>query len=319
MSSNSFEDSIVARPKYKLVNIMSLFINNVRFVIKDSGIIFYKFMSNFVRSLFLLFQMENFHFEDGCDEMKHNPWSVQSVEDFRFYNCPECDHKESIKSEFLKHAMNNHPRSGGFINSLEVLDQKEPKIEELTIKEEQPADEVMSSPSESKATRARNHQESHSSESKEVSQSLSKRPTLTQAEEVADKPVDQFIAMVAKTKKSPFVRAFETMAKKKQKPSGANQPQNSKTGSDKDDPMQLSDSRRIVNSSPKKHANWQKMVAAKVALANDKQQLPEESQPTIQTRSAKRAKIDNDQSERKSDDAVEDYSIDDDHTGDYNF
>ena len=57
----------------------------------------------------------------------------------------------------------------------------------------------------------------------------------------------------------------------------------------------------------------------KVALVNDKQPLPDESQPTIQTRSAKRAKIDNEQSERKSDDAVEDYSIDDDHTGDYNF
>ena len=139
--------------------------------------------------------MENFHFEDGCDELKHNPWSVTSVEDFRFYNCPECDHKESIKSEFLKHAMNNHPRSGDFINSLEVLDLKEPKIEELTIKEEQqPTDIVVNSvSSDNEATEAMEHQESQSCESEEVSESSSKEAVLPQAEEVADKPVDQFI------------------------------------------------------------------------------------------------------------------------------
>ena len=61
--------------------------------------------------------MENFQFED---EVKHNPWSVESVEDFRFYNCPECDHKESIKSSFLRHALKCHPRSEELFESMEV-------------------------------------------------------------------------------------------------------------------------------------------------------------------------------------------------------
>ena len=61
--------------------------------------------------------MENFQFED---EIKHNPWSVESVEDFRFYNCPECDHKESLKSAFLRHALKCHPRSEELFESMEV-------------------------------------------------------------------------------------------------------------------------------------------------------------------------------------------------------
>ena len=64
--------------------------------------------------------MDDFEFEDGCDEVKHNPWSVESIEDFRFYNCPECDHKEPIKRDFLKHAIRCHPKSGELFDSLEV-------------------------------------------------------------------------------------------------------------------------------------------------------------------------------------------------------
>ena len=64
--------------------------------------------------------MDDFEFEDGCDEVKHNPWSVESIEDFRFYNCPECDHKEPIKRNFLKHAIRCHPKSGELLDSLEV-------------------------------------------------------------------------------------------------------------------------------------------------------------------------------------------------------
>ena len=70
-----------------------------------------------------MFDLNTFNFENGCnenDQVKHNPWNVESLEDFRFYNCPECDHKESIKSDFLKHALNNHPRCGELFDSLDV-------------------------------------------------------------------------------------------------------------------------------------------------------------------------------------------------------
>ena len=57
--------------------------------------------------------MEDFEFEDGCDEVKHNPWSVESIEDFRFYNCPECDHKTKTKTLFVKHVFSTHPDAKG--------------------------------------------------------------------------------------------------------------------------------------------------------------------------------------------------------------
>ena len=68
--------------------------------------------------------LDTFEFEDGSDEVKHNPWSVESIEDFRFYNCPECDHKEPIKRDFLKHAIRCHPKSGELFDSLEVVRSK---------------------------------------------------------------------------------------------------------------------------------------------------------------------------------------------------
>ena len=87
--------------------------------------------------------MENFEFEYDENEVKHNPWSVKSMEEFRFYNCPECDHKESILRDFVGHALECHPKSGELLDSLDV-DNKEkhqsvshpqvyPKIEELPI------------------------------------------------------------------------------------------------------------------------------------------------------------------------------------------
>ena len=57
---------------------------------------------------------EDFEFED-----KYNPWDVKSLDDFLFYCCPECDHKSITKSVFIKHAVNNHPRSQDVIDSLE--------------------------------------------------------------------------------------------------------------------------------------------------------------------------------------------------------
>ena len=61
--------------------------------------------------------MEDFEFED---EVKHNPWRVKSIEDFRFYCCPECEKKEVKKSDFLRHALNNHPKSQELFDTLEV-------------------------------------------------------------------------------------------------------------------------------------------------------------------------------------------------------
>ena len=73
--------------------------------------------------------LETFEFEDGCDEVNHNPWRVKSIEDFRFYSCPECEKKELKKSDFLRHALNNHPKSQELFDTLEVGGCNDTKIE----------------------------------------------------------------------------------------------------------------------------------------------------------------------------------------------
>ena len=58
--------------------------------------------------------MENFEFEE-----KFNPWSIESLEDFHFYCCPQCEFRNLSKSEFIKHAVMEHPDSQDVIDKLE--------------------------------------------------------------------------------------------------------------------------------------------------------------------------------------------------------
>ena len=61
--------------------------------------------------------MEDFEFED-----KFNPWTdgVSSLEHFRYYCCPQCDIKELSKSDFIKHALDTHPKSKALIDNLDI-------------------------------------------------------------------------------------------------------------------------------------------------------------------------------------------------------
>ena len=58
--------------------------------------------------------LENFEFEE-----KFNPWSIESLEDFHFYCCPQCEFRNLSKSEFIKHAVMEHPDSQDLIDKLE--------------------------------------------------------------------------------------------------------------------------------------------------------------------------------------------------------
>ena len=40
-----------------------------------------------------------------------NPWQVGSIEDFHFYNCPECKFRSKGSHDFKEHALGNHPCS----------------------------------------------------------------------------------------------------------------------------------------------------------------------------------------------------------------
>ena len=45
----------------------------------------------------------------------NNPWDVDSIYDFNFFCCPECDGKSRNKQDFIDHASANHPQVSFFV------------------------------------------------------------------------------------------------------------------------------------------------------------------------------------------------------------
>ena len=39
------------------------------------------------------------------------PWNIESLEEFLFYFCPECEVKKQSRDDFLQHALKKHPTS----------------------------------------------------------------------------------------------------------------------------------------------------------------------------------------------------------------
>ena len=50
-----------------------------------------------------------FYFFRMNDEI--NPWAIHNVEDFLYFCCPECEEKNQSKDLFIKHAIDEHPKS----------------------------------------------------------------------------------------------------------------------------------------------------------------------------------------------------------------
>ena len=46
-----------------------------------------------------------------------NPWLVDSIQAFAFFNCPECQVKTKDENFFQDHALNNHPLSFEFFGT----------------------------------------------------------------------------------------------------------------------------------------------------------------------------------------------------------
>ena len=42
-------------------------------------------------------------------KMTPNPWEVESIQDFYFLRCPECDFDTKEENTFENHAAENHP------------------------------------------------------------------------------------------------------------------------------------------------------------------------------------------------------------------
>jgi len=51
-----------------------------------------------------------------------SPWSMKSIDDFQYFNCPRCDFKHQSKQEFINHANELHPESIEHLEQMEDLD-----------------------------------------------------------------------------------------------------------------------------------------------------------------------------------------------------
>ena len=49
---------------------------------------------------------------------QENPWHIQSVYEFQYFNCPVCIFKDRSKQEFIDHAINIHPESANGLSNV---------------------------------------------------------------------------------------------------------------------------------------------------------------------------------------------------------
>ena len=52
------------------------------------------------------------------EEYKQSPWSVECLEEFLYFCCPECDHREHSKDYFIQHAFAQHPDAAKVLSLL---------------------------------------------------------------------------------------------------------------------------------------------------------------------------------------------------------
>ena len=48
-----------------------------------------------------------------------NPWSIYSIYELQYFNCPSCSFKDHSKQDFINHAFEFHPE---FVNYLKIQD-----------------------------------------------------------------------------------------------------------------------------------------------------------------------------------------------------
>lgn len=76
-----------------------------------------------------------FKVEPGIEPSVANPWDCKNLEDFLFYNCPECHYKGQDSDEFLIHCQ-SHPMAESFISNFyeiaphQVVDESEEIIDD---------------------------------------------------------------------------------------------------------------------------------------------------------------------------------------------
>ena len=63
--------------------------------------------------------------------MAENPWLVESLEAFSYYCCPECDHKNQSRENFVQHALQNHSNSEEAFSQNQTQNPKNDESSEL--------------------------------------------------------------------------------------------------------------------------------------------------------------------------------------------
>ena len=66
--------------------------------------------------------------EEVPDDDEFNPWSVENLEHFLYYCCPECEEKCQVAENFVAHALTYHPKSVAFLQQFSSV--KEEPIEQ---------------------------------------------------------------------------------------------------------------------------------------------------------------------------------------------
>ena len=76
-------------------------------------------------------------------EFDTNPWSVETLDTYLYYCCPECDHKCKSKPSFVHHAYSCHPNAKDNLKYEETMEEIVVKSD-MSIKEEaaEPDNEV---------------------------------------------------------------------------------------------------------------------------------------------------------------------------------
>ena len=62
-------------------------------------------------------------------KMENNPWDVTTVDEFLFYNCPECDVKAKDADTFMSHAIEKHELAKHYMSQYDLIEDKDIKIE----------------------------------------------------------------------------------------------------------------------------------------------------------------------------------------------
>ena len=65
-----------------------------------------------------------------------SPWSVDNLEEFIFYCCPECDEKNCDRELFLQHAFDNHPHCQEYLQIFQVKEEPVDTKHEFLLEDE---------------------------------------------------------------------------------------------------------------------------------------------------------------------------------------